>query len=117
MRGNPDGSLSSPGAARAAALFPVYGWALFWKVSPSDDWSGSDKIMAGVTPANPATLVAGPYARRAAAEASQQVRCPLTLSSRLKRTTTMVEVCELSASESAGSRPDRSVTGLYTRSQ
>jgi hypothetical protein len=55
---NSDGSLSSPGASRAAALFPVCRWDLF------EDWfllmtfgSNEDKVLAGGTPANPAALV------------------------------------------------------------
>jgi hypothetical protein len=60
MRGNPDGSLSSAGASRAPALFPVYRWD-FLRISYSMrrlavDW---DQVMAGGAPANPATLVTG----------------------------------------------------------
>jgi hypothetical protein len=57
MRGNPDGSLSSPGASRAAALFPVYRWDLFRRILLAPIRWGRDKVMAGGTPANPATLV------------------------------------------------------------
>src|SRR5450830_1205198 len=53
-----------------------------------------------------------PYDLRAAAAASQHNRCPLTESSRLKRTTTIVGVGAAMASAIAGSRPERSVTGL-----
>ncbi len=53
-----------------------------------------------------------PYPRSADAAASQHRRCPFTLSSRLKRTTTIVGVGAAIASAIAGSSPERSVTGL-----
>jgi hypothetical protein len=57
MRGNPDGSLSSAGAARVPALFPVYGWDLFRQLLLATHGVARDKVMAGGTPANPATRV------------------------------------------------------------
>ena len=57
MRGNPDGSLSSPGAARAAALFSVYRWALLTTDSPRDAGSVLGQSLGRGTPANPAMLV------------------------------------------------------------
>ena len=50
MRVNPDGSLSSPGAARAAALSPIFitDWFLFTTFG-----CGEDKVMAGGNPGQP----------------------------------------------------------------
>ena len=57
MRGNPDGSLSSAGASRAPALFPVYGWGFITDLFLVAALGGSeDKVLAGGTPANPAAL-------------------------------------------------------------
>jgi hypothetical protein len=70
MRGNPDGSLcaqaalrlallnASAGASRAPALFPVIGSDLSTaSFSRQRLVATRDKVMAGETPANPATLV------------------------------------------------------------
>jgi hypothetical protein len=68
MRWNPDGSLSSPGASRAAALLPVYRWAFFEK-NLSSPRSGVviDKVTAGLNPADPATLAKGSVTTQGAA--------------------------------------------------
>jgi hypothetical protein len=49
---------ASAGAARAPALFPVYRWGLIYGLDFSTRrvGVGRDKVMAGGTPANPATL-------------------------------------------------------------
>src|SRR5439155_230302 len=47
MRGNPDGSLSSAGASRAPALFPVYGWDFITDLFLLAALGGSeDKVLA-----------------------------------------------------------------------
>jgi hypothetical protein len=59
MRGNPDGSLSSPGrfATGLLALRYIDGFAL--RISPGDAWESSkNKVAAGVNLAAVATLVA-----------------------------------------------------------
>jgi hypothetical protein len=57
LRGNPDGSLSAAGTARAPALFPAIGSALL-RIDSSSRRIGvaENKVMAGGTPANPAAM-------------------------------------------------------------
>jgi hypothetical protein len=63
MRGNPDGSLSSPGAlrARGCSLSGIRMGFVLDEFLQATNGSGEDKVMAGGTPANPATLVKTPY--------------------------------------------------------
>ena len=57
MRENPDGFPSSPGASRGAAPIPVYGWDFSMNLQKSRCLAvDGNKVMAGGTPANPATL-------------------------------------------------------------
>ena len=58
MRGNPDGSLSSPGRFATGLLALRYIDGLVLRISPGDDWEVSrNKVAAGLNPAAPAALV------------------------------------------------------------
>jgi hypothetical protein len=63
MRENPDGFPSSPSASRAAAPFPVCGWACLKSFSPQRLGVMKNKVTAGLNPADPATMVVGDYTR------------------------------------------------------